>query len=101
MRSTRTPGDSGISCRTRDSGSRSADRRIAPAAISRRSGRAVARFPSPRAWPFALLGIDEYLQAFQGDSGVQLLSRTLADRLFELLQRSSDQNWPWFQGRGT
>ena len=32
---------------------------------------AVAAFTSPRAWAFALLGIDEYLRAFQGDSSVQ------------------------------
>ena len=32
---------------------------------------AVADFTSPRAWAFALLGIDEYLRAFQGDSNVQ------------------------------
>ena len=34
---------------------------------------AVSGFTSPRAWAFALLGIDEYLRAFQGDSNVQSL----------------------------
>src|SRR6185295_18606584 len=32
---------------------------------------AAATFTSPRAWAFALLGIGEYLRAFQGDSSVQ------------------------------
>ena len=30
---------------------------------------------SPRAWAFALLGIDEYLRAFQGDSDVQAVAQ--------------------------
>ena len=34
---------------------------------------AVTAFTSPRAWAYALLGIDEYLRAFQGDSSVEAL----------------------------
>src|SRR5204862_6375100 len=39
---------------------------------------AVATFTSPRAWAFALLGIDEYLRAFQGGSNVPSVRKTLA-----------------------
>jgi len=58
---------------------------------------AVTRFTSPRAWAYALLGIDEYLRAFQGDSTVEALRAHLADRLLGLFQRTSRLDWPWFE----
>jgi glycosyltransferase involved in cell wall biosynthesis len=54
-------------------------------------------FSSPRAWAFCLLGISEYLRAFQGDSNVQSLRKTLAERLLDLFQRTSSADWPWFE----
>ena len=62
---------------------------------------AVADFTSPRAWAYALLGIDEYLRPFQGDSNVQAMRTTLADRLFDLYRRNSSREWPWFEDRAT
>ncbi len=44
----------------------------------------VMAFTSPRAWAYTLLGIDEYLRAFQGDSTVDARREELADRLFGL-----------------
>jgi hypothetical protein len=44
-----------------------------------------------------LLGIEEYLRAFQGDSSVESLRGDLATRLFGLLQRSSGRDWSWFE----
>ena len=58
---------------------------------------AVTTFTSPRAWAYVLLGIDEYLRAFQGDSTVEALREDLATRLFGLFQRTSAQEWPWFE----
>ena len=58
---------------------------------------ATATFTSPRAWAYVLLGIEEYLRAFQGDSTVEALREDLATRLFGLFQRSSWSNWPWFE----
>jgi glycosyltransferase involved in cell wall biosynthesis len=60
---------------------------------------AVATFTSPRAWAFALLGIDEYLHAFQGDSSVQSVRKTLARRLLDLFRRTRAGDWPWFEDR--
>jgi hypothetical protein len=62
---------------------------------------AVATFTSPRAWAFALLGIDEYLRAFQGDRNVQSVRKTLALRLLELFRRTQKSDWPWFEDRLT
>ena len=57
----------------------------------------VLEFSSPRAWAFGLLGIDEYLRAFEGDSGVQALRRTLVGRLVDLFHKVSSPDWRWFE----
>jgi hypothetical protein len=58
---------------------------------------ATTTFSSPRAWAYALLGIDAYLRAFQGDSNVEAQRRELADRLLDLFLRTSRPHWPWFE----
>jgi glycosyltransferase involved in cell wall biosynthesis len=58
---------------------------------------AVTTMTSPRAWAYVLLGIEEYLRAFQGDSSVESLRADLTTRLFGLLQRSSGRDWSWFE----
>ncbi len=58
---------------------------------------AVTTFTSPRAWAYGLLGIEEYLHAFRGDSAVEALREDLATRLFGLFQRSSGRDWAWFE----
>lgn len=58
-------------------------------------------FTSPRAWAFALLGIDEYLRAFAGDSEVEAVRTTLAERLLQLHAQSCSRDWPWFEDRLT
>jgi hypothetical protein len=58
---------------------------------------AATTFSSPRAWAYALLGIDEYLRAFEGDSSVESQRRELAERLLGLFDRTSRAHWPWFE----
>ena len=58
---------------------------------------AVTTFTSPRAWAYVLLGIEEYLRAFQGDSSVEALRQDLTTRLFGLFQQSSGRDWSWFE----
>lgn len=62
---------------------------------------AMSALTSPRAWAYALLGMDEYLGAFQGDRGVEALRTELAERLFALYQSTSGREWPWFEERAT
>ncbi len=62
---------------------------------------AVSEFTSPRAWAFTLLGIDEYLRAFEGDSNVQSVRKGLAGRLLDLFRKVSTYEWPWFEDRVT
>ncbi|MDF2696717.1 MAG: pimA 3 [Labilithrix sp.] len=56
---------------------------------------------SPRAWAYALLGIDEYLRAFEGDSNIESVRAELAAKLMDRFRRSSSADWPWFEDRLT
>jgi glycosyltransferase involved in cell wall biosynthesis len=58
---------------------------------------ATERCKSPRAWAYALLGIDEYVRAFRGDRDVQSVRNTLSERLLDLYRRTGDNDWPWFE----
>jgi hypothetical protein len=62
---------------------------------------AVAGFSSPRAWAYTLLGIEQYLHAFEGDRNVQEAGREIADRLLGLFRRTDQPEWPWFEPRVT
>lgn len=56
---------------------------------------------SPRAWGFALMGIDEYLQRFAGDRLASQVRDELAGRLLTLYQNNRAENWLWFEDRLT
>jgi len=62
---------------------------------------AVERFTSPRAWAYALIGIDGYLKRFFGDRGAQAARDLLTARLLDLYHRVSQQDWLWFEDRLT
>jgi glycosyltransferase involved in cell wall biosynthesis len=62
---------------------------------------AVNGFSSPRAWAYTLLGIEEYLRAFEGDHGVQSVRKTFAERLLGLFLRTQSPDWPWFEDYAT
>jgi len=56
---------------------------------------------SPRAWAYTLLGLNEYLRAFEGDRAVEALRAALAERLLLLYESVSGHDWPWFEDRAT
>jgi len=58
---------------------------------------AVLTFSSPRAWAFALLGIQEYLNRFPGDRNAQHTRSALANRLLELYFSNQSPEWNWFE----
>lgn len=82
--------------RARDPGRRSLSSELFHAALH-----AVDDLSSPRAWAYALLGIDGYLRAFQGDTGVQTTRSRVAQRLLDLYTRTSTDDWPWFEDHMT
>jgi glycosyltransferase involved in cell wall biosynthesis len=57
----------------------------------------LASFSSPRAWAYSLLGLNEYLRAFRGDSAAESLRQVLVDKLCELYRVHSAPDWPWFE----
>jgi hypothetical protein len=58
---------------------------------------AVVAFTSPRAWAFALLGIQEYLDGFPGDRSAQQMGLTLAARLVRIYGSNQSADWTWFE----
>ena len=62
---------------------------------------AVGSFSSPRAWAYALLGIERYLDAFGGDRNVQIAGKEIAQRLFALFRQTNRADWPWCEDRVT
>ena len=54
-------------------------------------------FKSPRAWAFALLGLQEYLDSFPGDCAVLSASDALAGRLLNSYRANHSEDWNWFE----
>ena len=78
--------------RTKDAGLRGAAGRLFELAVP-----ATVKFRSPRALAFALLGLQEYLEAFPGDRAALNASEALADRLLDSYRANRSVDWKWFE----
>jgi hypothetical protein len=58
---------------------------------------AVLDTTSPRAWAFALIGINEYLQRFAGDRTIAQAREVLAGRLVDLYRQNRRDAWRWYE----
>ena len=58
---------------------------------------AVRALGSPRAWAFALLGVQEYLEGFPGDRDAMQISNELTQRLFHRYKDARTPGWDWFE----
>jgi glycosyltransferase involved in cell wall biosynthesis len=58
---------------------------------------AVMEFNSPRAWAYALLGIQEYLDSYSGDRDAQKIRSVLSTRLLEMYESIRTPDWKWFE----
>jgi glycosyltransferase involved in cell wall biosynthesis len=65
--------------------------------LFRRGLGVVAEFSSPRAWAFALLGIDEYLYHLPSDEHAASMRSVLTERLVSLWGGNATDEWPWFE----
>jgi glycosyltransferase involved in cell wall biosynthesis len=65
--------------------------------LFRRGLGVVEGFSSPRAWAFALLGIDEYLYHLPSDEDAVAMRACLTDRLIALWDGYATDDWPWFE----
>jgi glycosyltransferase involved in cell wall biosynthesis len=75
----------------------SASRRRWAAALFRDGLRAVEGFSSPRAWAFALLGLDAYCDMVRSDPDAQRARTVLSGRLMSLLAAVETPDWVWFE----
>jgi glycosyltransferase involved in cell wall biosynthesis len=55
------------------------------------------RFSSPRAWVFALLGLDAYCTVETPDTNAGGMRKLLADRLMALFLANQHKDWVWFE----
>ncbi|MBN1316008.1 MAG: glycosyltransferase family 4 protein [Anaerolineales bacterium] len=62
---------------------------------------AILNTTSPRAWAFAIIGIQEYLQRFSGDRRASQVSEELSIRLLALYQNHHSDEWRWYEDRLT
>ena len=68
----------------------------APAAeLFRDASARVTSFGSPRAWAYALIGLDTWLRHFGRAEVVATAHRALASRLLSHFQANSRPDWPW------
>jgi hypothetical protein len=58
---------------------------------------AVLEFNSPRAWAYALIGIQEYLTSYPGDRDAQKVRSALSRRLLEMYESIRRPEWKWFE----
>jgi hypothetical protein len=58
---------------------------------------AILNTTSPRAWAFALIGIQEYLRRFDGDRRAGQVREELAGRLLALYQSHRSDEWRWYE----
>lgn len=61
----------------------------------------VLEFTSPRAWAFALLGLDHYCAGYPEDAAAHAVRCELARRLEICLLASETADWVWFEDRLT
>ncbi len=78
--------------RSRDPGLRGAAGHLFELALP-----ALPALTSPRAWAFALLGVQEYLEGFPGDRDVLHISNELVQRLLQRYADARTPGWNWFE----
>jgi hypothetical protein len=58
---------------------------------------AIRTFSSPRAWAFAVLGLQEYLDRFPGDRAALQTRDEMAQRLLNIYASNHSPGWHWFE----
>jgi len=62
---------------------------------------AMLKTTSPRAWAFSIIGIQEYLKRFTGDSRANHVRDELSNRLLKMYQNTASDEWHWYEDRLT
>jgi glycosyltransferase involved in cell wall biosynthesis len=61
----------------------------------------VEDFTSPRAWAFAIVGLQAYMEAYGGDTTARRLRAVLGEKLFDLFKKRASHDWPWCEDQVT
>jgi hypothetical protein len=57
----------------------------------------VTSFSSPRAWAFALIGVEAYQRRFPGDRTARSIMEVLSTKLMRLYDENCSPEWKWFE----
>jgi glycosyltransferase involved in cell wall biosynthesis len=71
--------------------------RAVAAKVFERGLPAIVHTTSPRAWSFALLGLNAYLGRFPEAAAALEVRNGLARRIHALYQEARSEEWPWFE----
>ncbi|MBF0253174.1 MAG: glycosyltransferase family 4 protein [Candidatus Omnitrophica bacterium] len=61
----------------------------------------MAPVTSPRAWAFAILGLQAYLSVYGGDTDACNMRNILADKIYTLFKNNATDEWPWCEEKVT
>lgn len=61
----------------------------------------VRHFTSPRAWGYTVLGLQEYLSIYGGDSDARKIRDELAKKIYQLFENNASDEWPWCENTAT
>ncbi|MEI8128647.1 MAG: glycosyltransferase family 4 protein [bacterium] len=61
----------------------------------------VEHFTSPRAWGYAVLGLQAYLSIYGGDVSARKLRDDLAKKIHQLFKNNSSEEWFWCEDTAT
>jgi glycosyltransferase involved in cell wall biosynthesis len=62
---------------------------------------AVEHFTSPRAWSYAVLGLQSYLSVYGGDIAARKTRDFLANKIYELFKSNATDEWNWCENTAT
>ena len=62
---------------------------------------AVEHFTSPRAWGYAILGLQSYLSVYGGDIAARKTRDFLANKIHELFKNNATDDWTWCEDTAT
>lgn len=61
----------------------------------------VEHFTSPRAWGFAVMGLQAYLSVYCGDLSARKIRDNLAMKIYDLFKNNATDDWPWCEATAT
>lgn len=61
----------------------------------------VKHFTSPRAWGYTVLGLQDYLSIYGGDSDARKIRDDLAKKIYHLFKNNVSEEWNWCENTAT